>query len=221
MINQRDTFKKALFEAMSEKYDDELSNIDSEQKIICSKKHYLKLSNILGFNVGNTKKISKRILVGILIAALLLTGCAAYIYRNEIKELFVEIYEKHMRLTYDNDSKTTMDNNVLIPYKADYVPEGYELVKESISPIHASYEWQDSDGNVLILHQQGFDSAGFYFDVEHGADEIIIYEQYKIYCRKYDGAFFCIWNDGDYALSLDSTVEFSQDELLKIIKGFK
>ena len=42
MINQRDTFKKALFEAMSEKYDDELSNIDSEQKIICSKKHYLK-----------------------------------------------------------------------------------------------------------------------------------------------------------------------------------
>lgn len=29
---------------MSEKYDNELSNIDSEQKIICSKKHYLKLS---------------------------------------------------------------------------------------------------------------------------------------------------------------------------------
>lgn len=221
MINQGDMFKEALLEAMAQRYEDELSAIDDENKIICSKKHYLKLSNILGFNVGNTKKISKRILAGILIAALLLTGCAAYIYRNEIKELFVEIYEKHMRLTYDNDSKTTMDNNVLIPYKADYVPEGYELVKESISPIHASYEWQDSDGNVLILHQKGFDSAGFYFDVEHGADEIIIYEQYKIYCRKYDGAFFCIWNDGDYALSLDSTVEFSQDELLKIIKGFK
>lgn len=221
MINQRDTLKKALFEAMSEKYDNELSNIDSEQKIICSKKHYLKLSAIFGFKVNQNKKYFVRILVGILIAALILTGCTAYVYRNEIKELFVEIYEKHIRVTYDNDSKTTMSNDELIPCQCTYIPEGYELVDESITRLYVFYEWRDSSGNVITLQQSTFDGNDIFLDAEHGNTVILNYEQYEIYCRNFDKSSIFIWNNGIYAFNLTSTEQLSNEELFKIIKGVK
>lgn len=221
MINQRDTFKKALFEAMSEKYDNELSNIDSEQKIICSKKHYLKLSAIFGFKVNQNKKYFVRILVGILIAALILTGCTAYVYRNEIKEFFVEIYEKHISVTYDNDNKTTMSNDELIPCQCTYIPEGYELVNESNNSLYISYRWQDVNGNLITLQQSTFDGTDMFLDAEHGDTEIINNEQYEVYFRRFDNSYHYIWNDGNYAFRLISTVQLDSDELFKIIKGIK
>lgn len=221
MINQRDTLKKALFEAMSEKYDNELSNIDSEQKIICSKKHYLKLSAIFGFKVNQNKKYFVRILVGILIAALILTGCTAYVYRNEIKEFFVEIYEKHISVTYDNDNKTTMSNDELIPCQFTYIPEGYEVLNESNNLIYILYKWKSADGNLITVQQTIFDGADFYIDAENGNTEIINYEQYKIYCRRFENSCSFIWNDGVYAFTLTSTELLPNEELFKIIKGIE
>ena len=220
MINQRDILKNALLQAMSQKYEDELSKIDNKKNITCSKKHYLKLSSIFGFNVSNNKKFSRRILVGILIAALLLTGCTVYAYRNEIKSFFVKIYETHIRVTYDTDSNSTMGEDIIKPYQAAYIPDGYELVNQSKTPLDVFYEWQDSTGNIISLQQRLFDGADFYFDAEHGATEIINYEQYKIYCRRFDDSCYYIWNDGNYALTLNSTIQLSNDELFKIIKGF-
>ena len=221
MINQRDTLKKALFEAMSEKYENELSNIDSEQKIICSKKHYLKLSAILGFKVTQNIKFSVRLLIGILIAGLILTGCTAYVYRNEIKEFLVEIYEKHISVSYDSNNKTTMSNDELISCQFTYIPEGYELVDESIMRLDAFYKWQDSNESVITVHQTIFDGAEFYIDVEKGNTEIINYEQYKIYCRKFENSCSFIWNDGVDAFTLKSSKQLSNEELFKIIKGIK
>lgn len=221
MINQRDTFKKALFEAMSEKYENELSTIDREEKIVCSKKHYLKLSAIFGFKVNQNKKYFVRILVGILIAALILTGCTAYVYRDEIKEFFVEIYEKHISVTYDNDNKTTMSNDELIPCQFTYIPEGYEVLNESNNSIYILYKWKSADGNLITVQQTIFDGADFYIDAENGNTEIINYEQYKIYCRSFENSCSFIWNDGVYAFTLTSTELLPNEELFKIIKGIE
>ena len=218
MMNQRDIFKKALVEAISDKYEGELSNIGDEKKIICSKKHYQKLSAIFGFDVGTNKKHLRRIIVGVLIAALLLTGCTAYVYRDEIKDFFVKTYEKHIEVTYD-DSKTTMSNNDLTPHQVTYIPTGYELVNESNTPLYISYKWQDASGNVITLQQTAFDGADFFLDAEHGDTEILNYEQYEIYCRIFDNSSSFIWNDGVYAFNLTSTEKLSNDELFKIIKG--
>ena len=220
MTEQRDIFKKALIKAMSEKYEEELSAADNESKIICSTRHYKKLSDIFGFNVANGRRTSKRLLVGILVAALLLTGCTVYAYRDEIKGFFIEIYETYIRVTYDTDSNSTMGADALTPYQAAYVPDGYKLVDQSSSPLHAAYEWRDSNGNIMCIQQKVFDTTEFYFDAEHGTTEIINYEQYKVYCRKFDDSYYYIWNDGDYTFTLMSTVDFSNDELFKIIKEF-
>ena len=219
MIDECDMFKKALSEAMSQKYDSELAKANNEIDISCSKRHYLRLSAILGFNVGNAKRFSKRLLAAILAAALLLTGCTVYAYRTEIKEFFVEIYEKHIRVTYDTDKNNLMGKNITKAYRATYIPEGYELVEKSNTSLHISYRWEDFNGNSIILQQRVFDGTKFYVDAENGDTEIINYQQYKIYLRELDNSYHYIWNEGEYALRLKTTVRLTNDELFKIISG--
>lgn len=219
MIDERDMFKKALSEAMFQKYDCELAKANNEIDISCSKRHYLRLSAILGFNVGNAKRFSKRLLAAILAAALLLTGCTVYAYRTEIKEFFVEIYEKHIRVTYDTDKNNLMGKNIAKAYRATYIPEGYELVKNKNTHLYVYYEWQNSNGDIIALQQKAFDVTSFLVDAEQGVTQIIDFEKYKIYCRILDDSYHYIWNDDNYAFRLKSTVQLTNDELLNIING--
>ena len=219
MIDERDMFKKALSEAMFQKYDCELAKANNEIDISCSKRHYLRLSAILGFNVGNAKRFSKRLLAAILAAALLLTGCTVYAYRTEIKEFFVEIYEKHIRVTYDTDKNNLMGKNIEKVYRSTYIPEGYELVEESNTSLHVSYIWKDLNKNVITLKQKVFDGTEFFVDAEHGNTSIINCEQCEVYCRVIDGLYYYIWTNQDYVFTLTSTTQLSNNELLEIING--
>ena len=221
MTDQRDMFKKALLQAMSEKYEDELSAVDSEINAVCSKKHYLKLSNIFGFNVRCGKRFSKRLLIGILVAALLLTGCSAYVYRDEIKGFFIEVYEKNIRGTYDTDSKSTMGDNIIKPYQASYIPEGYELVKQTQNPLLVHYEWHDENGNIITMQQSILDGNYFYIDAENGYSKVEKFEPYDVYVKQFNNSCLYVWSDGNYVLQLHSSIELSNDELFKIIKGIK
>ena len=219
MIDERDMFKKALAEAMYQKYDCELAKANNGIDISCSKRHYLRLSAILGFNVGNAKRFSKRLLAAILAAALLLTGCTVYAYRTEIKEFFVEIYEKHIRVTYDTDKNNLMGKNIAKAYRATYIPEGYELVKEVNTKVDVSYKWKDLNGNIIILQQKVFDGTGLFVDAEQGNTCIINCEQCEVYCRVIDGLYYYIWTNQDYVFTLTSTTQLSNNELLEIING--
>ena len=219
MIDERDMFKKALAEAMFQKYDCELAKANNEIDISCSKRHYLRLSAILGFNVGNAKRFSKRLLAAILAAALLLTGCTVYAYRTEIKEFFVEIYEKHIRVTYDTDKNNLMGKNITKAYRATYIPEGYELVEEVNTKVDVSYKWKDLNGNIIILQQKVFDGTGFFVDAEQGNTCIINCEQYEVYCRVIDVLYYYIWTNQDYVFTLTSTTQLSNNKLLEIING--
>ena len=221
MIDERDMFKKALSEAMSQKYDCELAKANNGIDISCSKSHYLRLSAILGFNVGNAKRFSKRLLAAILAAALLLTGCTVYAYRTEIKEFFVEIYEKHIRVTYDTDKNNLMGKNIEKVYRATYIPEGYELVKESNTSLHISYRWEDFNGNSIILQQKNLDITSFLLDAESGNTKILDCDEYKVYCRFIDNSYHYIWNYDYYVFVLESKVELDNDVLFRIIYGIK
>ena len=92
-----------LVEAISEglvlKYEDEMSTIEKHPR--CSKQHYEKMSEILGFKVKPPRRISKKGLAAILLAAaLLLTGCA--VFRNEIRDFIIEIYETFVNVSFNS-----------------------------------------------------------------------------------------------------------------------
>ena len=92
-----------LVEAISEglvlKYEDEMSTIEKHPR--CSKQHYEKMTEILGFKVKPPRRISKKGLAAILLAAaLLLTGCA--VFRNEIRDFIIEIYETFVNVSFNS-----------------------------------------------------------------------------------------------------------------------
>lgn len=219
MTKERDMLKSALLDALSGKYDEELSK--SEGDISCSKKHYSKLSNILGVSVGGARRFSKRLLAAILVAVFLLTGCTVYAYRTEIKEFFVEIYEKYIRVTYDTDANTVMGKSIEKVYKANYIPEGYELVEEVNTQVDVSYKWKDKNGNIITLQQKILDGTDFYVDAEHGLTESINCNKYKVYCRFIDNSYHYIWNNEKYVFALESKIELDNDVLSKIIAGIE
>ena len=217
--NDRELFKKALSEAMTQKYDEELAGC--EENAICSQKHYDKMQKIIGRNICRPKKrLTKKSLIAIIVAAaLLLTGCtAAYIYRDEIRDFVEEIYEEFIKLTYDDEDKTS-GTGIKQSYELRYVPEGYEKITEKITPLYVYYEYENEDGVKLTFTQSPIDGSNFYFDNEDGNTTIYEYNGYKIYCRVLNSTYHYTWNDGYYSLTIDSNTFLSENELNKIIDG--
>ena len=218
--DNRELFKKALVEALYSKYENEIKE-SSDESAICSPAHYNKLRR-LGIKVKEQRvgRISKKSFVAILVAAtLLLVGCTAYVYRDKIRVIIENVYEKYIHVTYnDENQKGSKLSDV---YVLTYIPEGYELVLESKTPIEVYYKWKDDRGNRITFCQKTLDGTTFQLDAEQGGTEILNYGNYVIYFRKIENSYHYIWNDGEYALTLTSYVELSDEEISKIIDGIK
>lgn len=217
--NERELFKKALSEAMAQKYDEELA--ECEENAVCSQKHYDKMQKIIGRNVYRPKKkLSKKALIAIIVAAaLLLTGCTvAYIYRDEIRDFVEEIYDEFIKLTYDDEEQNPV-GGIQEQYELSYVPEGYEKTREKITPIYTHYEYENVDGEKITFRQNLLDDTNFRLDSEHGDTIIFTYGEFDIYCRVFETSYHYIWNDGKYALNINSTALIDDNELIKIIEN--
>ena len=133
--DNRELFKKALIEALYSKYEDEIKESESESTV-CTPAHYNNLRK-LGIKVKEQRigRISKKSFVAILVAAaLLLVGCTAYVYRDKVRNFIETIYEKYIHVTY-NDDENLLGSELSEAYVLTYIPDGYELIEESKTPI--------------------------------------------------------------------------------------
>lgn len=207
-------FKQALNEAVSNKFD----NIAAEctEEIVCSDKHNLAMRAIV-YGKGDTKRTRsprmKRIIAILVAAALLLTSCGI-IFRNEIRVVFKEFFTS---ITFEGDeSKIDTIENI---YQLKYIPDGYSLEEENISPLSVTYKFVDIDGNVIKFKQSVLNNTDFVIDNENGYSKIIDIEKHVVYYR-YTDAYYCyIWNDSKYALKLKSNMPLSNEAILLIIEG--
>ena len=211
-------FKKALTEALYSKYEDEIKE-SADESAVCSPAHYNKLRK-LGINVKEQRscKISRRALVAILVAAaLLLVGCTAYIYRDKICDFIETVYEDYILVTYDSNKANDSEKIIEDPYILNYIPEGYELIEKSKTPVRVYYKLQNEGNKRITFFQTTLDGAAFQLDVEQGYTEILKHGNYIIYFREFESSYYYIWNDGEYALTMTSYVELSDEEISKII----
>lgn len=214
----RELFGQALAEALAERFEEELAAC--EESAVCSEDHYRKMQEIIcpSARVPKRKFSRKSLLAIIIAAALLLTGCAAYICRNEIRDFVEEVYEKFVRLTYcESYKKSSAEIDEI--YKLTYVPEGYELVEEDLQPISNYYKYTNSNGEFILFKQVVLDTTEVGLDVEEGYTGLYEFNGLKIYCRTLDTSFHYVWNDGKYSFKLVSSINFDKTELKKIILG--
>lgn len=220
-LSNKSLFQRAIFDGISQKYDEELST--NEETTDCSQKHYLKMSRILNFRIVNeaNKKFNKRTLIAILIAAaLLLTSCSVYIFREQIFDFIEEIYDKYIKVSYNEEQKGDGETIEEV-YAVNYVPEGYELKEEISNPLMVYYMWENAAGETIVFEQFNLSSSEFLLDGEQGSTMIFEHNQLKIYCRQIDNSYYYIWSDGYYAITVNSSVELDKNELIKMIDNIE
>lgn len=216
----KELFGEALLEAMARKYDREMAACT--ESAVCTDAHYQAMSRIIGVNVtGRTGRrcISRRAVVAIILAAaLLLSGCTIYVYRNKIWNFVERFYEKHIVVSVERNNLQRTSNTITEVYALTYVPEGYVMVEEQIVPIDVFCQFKDGNNHSIIFKQKRLDTAQFYLDVQH-QDAIIFDNEYKIYYRKVNNTHHYIWCDEKYAMIIQSDIALSEDVLTLMIQG--
>ena len=209
-------FKQAISEGLSEKFDSVANSYTDE--IICSEKHKLAMRTIV-YGKADTKRTwspkMKRIIAILVAAALLLTSCGI-IFRNEIREIFEEFFVK---ITYDNGDVGF--DEIEKVYELTYLPEGYYLDKEAISPLLVHYNFKNDNNDFIWFEQKIIDKCGFTVDSESGYSQMKEIEEYDVYYRCTQEYYNYIWNDDKYTFKLVSNQVLTNEEVESIINGLK
>lgn len=207
-------FKQAISEGLSKKFDRVVNSYTDE--VVCSEKHDIAMRTIV-YGKANTKRAwspkMKRIIAILIAAALLLTSCGI-IFRNEIREVFENFFVK---LTYSSDG--TESKTIDEVYELTYLPEGYTLEKERITPISTQYNFVNKKGDSIKFWQRILNSSEFFLDIESGYSKILEIEEYDIYYRFTDTYHCYVWNDEKYYMKLTSSRQLSNDDVILILEG--
>ena len=217
--SEKKLFAQAVAEGLVEKYDAQIATID--ENVVCSTRHTKRMKQILAGQTPTHNRISKKTIGAILLAAaLLLTGCTAHVFRNEIRDFFVKAYDSFVKVTFDPEQQGGK-GSIEVAYHLSYVMEGYELVSEEAASTDIIYEYKNLAGNMLTFGQYLLDGTNVILDSEHGYAEMREVKDYRVY-YKFDGLqHIYIWNDGLYALMLISSTELSHEDLINLLNGIE
>ena len=212
--NNLKLFKQAISDGLSKKFDSVVNSYTDE--IVCSEQHNLAMRTIV-YGKADAKRTwspkMKRIVAILVAAALLLTSCAV-IFRNEIREIVDEFFVK---LTYDGDNVGS--DTIEEVYELGYLPEGYYLEKESITPVCVQLKYINKAGDHVWFEQTLLAVTDFYVDSENGYTRMNNIQNYEIYYRYTNEKHVYVWNDGKYSIKLYSINQISTDELILILEG--
>ena len=213
--NNSELFSQAISEGLSKRFDN-IANGYTEE-IIYSDKHMLAIRTIVygKSNAGRGWSPRMKRIIAILVAvALLLTSCSI-IFRNEIREIFKDLF---VSLTYDDDNNYSNDEITEI-YLLSYLPEGFYLKDSIINSSVAHYIYTNDMGDELFFDQQPVKGTYYIVDSENGYSKINILESYEIYYRFTNKNHHYIWKDDKYTLKIKTNVKISNEEMILIIKG--
>lgn len=210
----QELFKQALVEGVNRRIDREIA--DCNEEITYSRRHIKNMARIV--KGKELKKPLNRKMIAILVAAaiLLLAGCAI-IYRNEIREFITDIREYFVKIKFEEGENNSQSIEEI--YELTYVPEGYVLDAQVINRMMVQYKFVNQEGASIKFIQRSLDASSFSIDIEHGDYDVINIGEYEIYYQQLNDSYYYIWNDGKYAIQLNSTDELFEQTLKLIING--
>lgn len=209
-------FKQAINEALTNKFQRMADACDEE--IVCSRHHRKAMRAIISGKTPRKPLSTKMIAILVAAAILLLAGCAI-IYRDEIRGFIIDIKELFVNVDFSEGENNSQKIEEI--YELTYFPEGYSLEDQRINRTSVLYTFVNSEGQRIKFIQQPLDSGSFSVDSEHSDTILIEIEEYTVYYRIAGNMHYYLWNDGKYALKINSALELSDNELLLIINGLK
>ena len=214
-------FRQALLE-ISKNY---LENLElaPQEDIFFSHKLERKMSHLIKsprksvwhcFNTPLKKALAA--CLAILIFSSTIMGCSQT--REPIVEFFTEVYEQFTEFFFSKTDRENSSKTVSDIHKPTYIPEGYELVEQTIlNNRECRIMWQNQ-GNSNIAFYQTVLTMKTTLDTEN-ANTLTIDDNRKIAIIQKGENTFVFWNDNAYAYIL--ICNLSEDEIIKIIESIK
>lgn len=219
-MTNKELFKQAVNEGFMIRMERDTAVI--EKDIICSEGHYQKLSEIFGFEVKKPKikrTTLRRAVAAILIAAaLLLAGCAAYIYKEQIGSFLVIAYDTFFKGGFADENSDNIET-IEEYYTLTYLPEGYSTIMNVENSTIVSREYKNNENNTIRFEQTTFDSSSYFFDAEHGETSKFIVNEIEVFKYITENTKIYIWNNEKYAFTLETGRNLSEEEIKDIIIG--
>lgn len=214
-------FQNALLEGVSRKYEAELCACCEDAS--CSRAHLRRMRAILRGNTrtaAEARKQARILWVAAILAALLLSGCAAYVCREKLGEFFVTYFDNYVDVSFsENANNHGTTQPIAQPYTLTYVPEGYAFAQDLSLSTLIYLIWQDADGNQIIFIQQWSDIYSCGFDSEHSEFIVLQYKEQEIFCHMGERWNTYLWNNGQYALEFAIPKNIADNEWQKVFDG--
>ena len=139
---------EAIAEGVLNKFERELAG--NTESASCSEAHEAAMLEIIATSKAIEQRIGRKRFVAILVAAalLLLVGCTAYVYRNQIGSFIETFLEDGVNIGFADkgENKTTTIEEV---YELTYVPDEYVLTQKLINDIGVVYTYTDENQNSI------------------------------------------------------------------------
>ena len=216
----RSLLKQAFSQAMSEKYKAELAACGPA--ITPSARYLRRVSRIIDIDVQRDEDRhsyhKKRLLICVIAAVLVIVlSVSAYAYRDGIREFFLTFHDKYLNATYDSDLHRVEHQKITEVYALSHVPDGFELEQTLFNDSTSYYRWKNEKEESVIFTQKVFDNVTFGYDTELGEYTIWQYKNFEIYVYSHENFCSYLWNDGKYALVIDTTCLLSEEQVKQMI----
>jgi hypothetical protein len=221
MESGKEIFSRAVIDGFEEKYREGLAVSASESGEF-SRAHARRMSSIIGskvkYDADKHTRIKRAALAALIAAALLLAGCAAIVYKEQIGDFFINVFDTYIKGYFVSEDS---ENNSIIEeyYTLTYVPEGYELVDELSTQAFSRFRWNNNNYKMIVFEQYLLDTTQFTLNAESGYTSVVEYADLILYCRTIDNYKYYIWCDDNYSYSLKVCVEIDDNELYQILDG--
>ena len=214
------TFGDAIAEGMSIRYEREMAG--NAESAMCSDEHKAAMLEIVV--VGHTieQRMGRRRLLAILVAAalLLLAGCTAFVYRNEIGSFVENVFDEYVNVDLpdsDNNSLTKIEH----VYTLSYVPEGYVLTEESIVDIGVMYIYTNEFSEQIVFDQSISDFSNVGIHNDGGEATVFKHNNREIYIRNTEKLKHIVWVERGYVITVTISQSIDDEEVIKILDGIE
>ena len=211
-INSLELFRRALTEGVGNQFDKAVEGCPEEIKF--SRKHNIAMRTIIYGKAGGDRAWSPRMrrVVAILVAAALLLTSCGIIFREEIREVFDELF---VNLYFKDDSEAPRTIEEI--YTLGYVPKGYVLEEELKNSLAVNYVFKNENNDVFAFGQNTIQGE-FVIDSEEGYSEFVAVGEKRVYYRFTGKNHTYIWSDGKYVIKITAEEDFPEEEIIRIIE---
>lgn len=157
-------------------------------------------------------QIRKAVAIAIIAALVLSFAACCIIYREEIKGFFVEIYDKHGKLS-SSETDSSFSINM---YRPKYMPSGYYLNKSTRGASFVQSTWIKNEDSILLTQSPDIKSE-IRIDTEDDCYSSRLLNNITLYYTNKTEATLITWRQYDSIFTLLCPKDISWYEIEKII----